>query len=87
MKERQGEKRKLRLLQVREQEKGLARKICRNVQARKENEHRARDEQLNTLLAKESQKELEGLESLYSSRLRQMGKGHRDAYSVSQVCW
>ena len=86
MKQRLGEKRRTRLLQVREQERGLARKMCKNVQARKENEQKALDEQIEALLAKESQQELRQLESLYNSRVRQMGKGHRDAYRISQVC-
>ena len=85
MKQRLSEKRKIRLLQVREQERGLAREMCDRVQARKENEQRAQEAQMRAHLAKENLKELENLESLYRNRMKQFGKGHMDACHAAQV--
>jgi len=85
LKQRLNEKRKIRLLQVREQERGLAREMCSRVQARKENEQQAQEAQMRAHLAKSSLKELEDLEYLYRNRMREFGKGHRDARDTAQV--
>ncbi len=59
--------------------------MSKNFQTRKEKEQRALEEQVKAALTKENQQELRDLEKMYSSRVKQIGKGHRDAHPITQV--
>ncbi len=59
--------------------------MSKNFQTRKVKEQRALEEQVKAALTKENQQELRNLEKMYSSRVKQIGKGHRDAHRITQV--
>lgn len=85
MKQKQEEKRRARLVQVRQQERSFARKMCKDVQSKRDNERRLLDSHIQASLANAYQEELKQLEAHYSSRVGQMGQGHRAAQQVMQV--
>lgn len=86
LKQKKEKKRRARLLQVREQERGLARRMCQDVQSKRDDEKRLLDYHIQASLANAYQEELKQLEAHYSARIGQMGQGHRAAEQVMQVC-
>lgn len=79
------ERRKARIVQVRQQEKDFAKKVRDNVRTKKEEERRAIEERLQGVLAASEEAELRELEARYQLREKQMGLGHREAQHVILV--
>ena len=70
---------------MREQERGLAHKMCQNVQNKRYTERRLLNDHIQASITKAHQKELEQLEVDYSTRVDQIGQGHRAAQQAMQV--
>ena len=79
------ERRKARLLQVREQERSFAKAVRDNVKTKKQEERKAMAEHLQAVLAASQEAELRELEAHYRARQRQIGQGHREAQHVTEV--
>lgn len=79
------DRRRARLLEVREQERSFAKKVRDNVRTKKQEERRAMEEQLQAVLAASQEAELRELEAHYQARRKQIGQGHRQAQHVAQV--
>ena len=79
------DRRKARLLEVREQERSFAKKVRDNVRTKKQEERRAMEEHLQAMLAASQEAELRELEAHYQARQKQIGQGHRQAQHVTQV--
>lgn len=79
------ERRKARLVQVREQEKHFARQVRERVRDKRETERRVLKEHVNAALADAHETELRELESKYLSRVDSVGQGHRDAQQINEV--
>ena len=79
------ERRKARLIQVRQQDKGLAHKVRQDVQCKKLQEQRLLEAHLRANLANCHQKKLKELEVHFLSRVGEFGRGHREAQSMVQV--
>ena len=86
LRQQREERRKARLVQVREQEKTFAKKVRSNVKTKKQEEIRAIEEHLQAVLAASEQAELCELKARYESRQRRIGQGHREAQHIIQVC-
>lgn len=86
LRQQREERRKARLLEVREQEKNFARKVRDNVKAKREEERRAVEEQLQAVLAASEEAELRELEACYQCRRKQIGQGHKQAQHIIEVC-
>ncbi|XP_042541145.1 centrosomal protein of 295 kDa isoform X5 [Dipodomys spectabilis] len=79
LKEDYERRRKLRLLQVREQERDIALQIREDIKQRR-NEHLTRlAEELRAQWEEAQTQKIQNLEKLYLASLREMGKGHRQA--------
>jgi len=78
-------RRKARLVQVREQERSLARQLRERVRNKRDSERRLLQQHVDTVLAETHQGELKDLEEKYLSRVNVVGQGHRDAQQVSEV--
>ncbi|XP_069845608.1 centrosomal protein of 295 kDa isoform X2 [Dipodomys merriami] len=79
LKEDYERRRKLRLLQVREQERDIALQIREDIKQRR-NEHFTRlAEELRAQWEEAQTQKIQNLEKLYLASLREMGKGHRQA--------
>ena len=79
------ERRKARLVQVREQEKSLARQLRERVKNKRESERKVLKEHVDAALAETHEAELRELESKYLSRVGSVGQGHRDAQQINKV--
>lgn len=86
LRQQKEERRKARLLQVREQEKSFAKKVRDNVKAKKEEERRTVEEHLQAVLAASEEAERHELEARYHHRQKQIGQGHRQAQHIVEVC-
>ena len=86
LRQQREERRKARLLEVREQEKNFARKVRDNVKAKREEEKRAVEEHLQAVLAASEEAELRELEACYQCRQKQIGQGHKQAQHIIEVC-
>ena len=76
-----------RILQVREQDRGLAGKTRTNVQIKREVEKAVLDTHLQENMANTQQKELRELEAQLISKVGELGEGHRAALNNMQVRW
>ncbi len=85
LRRQQEERRKARLIQVREQDRGLARRVRDGVHSKKEKERCVLDIHYQASLANAHQRELRELERRYLSRVEQFGIGHRDAQNSMKV--
>ena len=85
LRQQREDRRRARLLEVREQERNFAKKIRVNVRTKKQEERRAMEEQLQAVLAASQEAELRELEAHYQTRRKQIGQGHRQAQHVAQV--
>ncbi|KAB5562573.1 hypothetical protein PHYPO_G00019470 [Pangasianodon hypophthalmus] len=72
-------RRKLRLQQVREQERYIALQVRREVQERKERELQSLATALQDEWQKQKGERIQALEKLYEENLRDVGQGHRNA--------
>jgi hypothetical protein len=81
----QAARRKARLIQVRQQDKGLAHKIRHDVLNKKEQERQCLEAHLRANWACSHQKKLKELEARYLSTVEELGRGHREAQNVEQV--
>ncbi|NWH76522.1 CE295 protein, partial [Piaya cayana] len=79
MKEEYERRRKLRLQQVREQQKDIALQIRQKVKQRREEQLRKLEEALRAEWQKAQDEKMKVLEKLYLSSLRAIGEGHRQA--------
>ncbi|KFV86067.1 Centrosomal protein KIAA1731, partial [Struthio camelus australis] len=79
LKEEYERRRKLRLQQVREQEKYIALQIRQEVKQRKEEQLRQLEKMLRAEWQKAQDQKIKALEKLYLSSLRAVGEGHRQA--------
>ncbi|XP_053366477.1 centrosomal protein of 295 kDa isoform X3 [Clarias gariepinus] len=79
MREELHRRRKLRLQQVREQERYIALQVRREVQERKERELQSLATALQDEWQKQRGERIQNLEKLYKESLRDVGQGHRDA--------
>ncbi|CAH6777432.1 Cep295 [Phodopus roborovskii] len=79
LKEDYERRRKLRLLQVREQERGIAYQIREDVKQRKNQQFSRLAEELRAEWEKSQNQKVHNLEKLYLASLRHMGEGHRQA--------
>ncbi|NXD11917.1 CE295 protein, partial [Nothocercus nigrocapillus] len=79
LKEEYERRRKLRLQQVREQQKYIALRIRQEVKRRKEEQLHRLEEALRAEWEKEQDQKMKALERLYLSSLRAVGEGHRQA--------
>ncbi|NWJ05956.1 CE295 protein, partial [Crypturellus undulatus] len=79
LKEEYERRRKLRLQQVREQQKYIALRIRQEVKRRREEQLHQLEEALRAEWEKEQDQKMKGLERLYLSSLRAVGEGHRQA--------
>ncbi|NXY46610.1 CE295 protein, partial [Ceuthmochares aereus] len=79
MKEEYERRRKLRLQQVREQQKDIALQIRQKVKQRREEQLRKLEEALRAEWQKAQDEKMKALEKLYLSSLRAIGEGHRQA--------
>ncbi|NWW50204.1 CE295 protein, partial [Pedionomus torquatus] len=79
LKEEYESRRKLRLQQVREQQKYIAMQIRQKVKQRKEEQLHKLEEVLKAEWQKAQEQEMRALEELYLSSLRAIGEGHRQA--------
>ncbi|KGL79996.1 Centrosomal protein KIAA1731, partial [Tinamus guttatus] len=72
-------RRKLRLQQVREQQKYIALQIRQEVKQRREEQLHRLEEALRAEWEKEQDQKMKALERMYLSSLRAVGEGHRQA--------
>ncbi|KAG8453030.1 hypothetical protein GDO86_004735 [Hymenochirus boettgeri] len=79
LKQERERRRKLRLKQVREQEKFIAQQIRNNVKERREQELQHLAEELRSEWQASQAEKLRALEKLYMSSLSAIGEGHRQA--------
>ncbi|NXA48254.1 CE295 protein, partial [Nothocercus julius] len=79
LKEEYERRRKLRLQQVREQQKYIALRIRQEVKQRREEQLHRLEETLRAEWEKEQDQKMKALERLYLSSLRAVGEGHRQA--------
>ncbi|KFP21689.1 Centrosomal protein KIAA1731, partial [Egretta garzetta] len=79
LKEEYERRRKLRLQQVREQQKYIALQIRQKVKQRREEQLRQLEEALRAEWQKAQDEKMKALEKLYLSSLRAIGEGHRQA--------
>ncbi|XP_064361189.1 centrosomal protein of 295 kDa isoform X2 [Dromaius novaehollandiae] len=79
LKEEYERRRKLRLQQVREQEKYIALQIRQEVKQRREEQLRQLEKALRAEWQKAQDQKIKALEKLYLSSLRAVGEGHRQA--------
>ncbi|XP_066555356.1 centrosomal protein 295 isoform X2 [Amia ocellicauda] len=86
LKEEQERRRKLRLQQVREQERSIALQIRREVQHRRDRELQQLAGELRAEWQREQAEKLRALERLYQSSLQAVGEGHRSAHD-SEPDW
>ena len=86
LRQQREERRKARLLEVREQENNFAKKVRDNVKAKREEERRAVEEQLQAVIAASEEAELRELEAHYLCRQKQIGQGHKQAQHIIEVC-
>ena len=85
LQKQQEERRKARLLQVREQERGLAHTVRSGVQREREMERATLEAHLREALADAQQRELSELEACYQARVGELGKGHKAALDHLEV--
>ncbi|XP_027501346.1 centrosomal protein of 295 kDa isoform X4 [Corapipo altera] len=79
LKEEYERRRKLRLQQVREQQKYIALQIRQKVKQRREEQLQQLEEALRAQWQKAQDQKMKALEELYLSNLRAIGEGHRQA--------
>ncbi|XP_051012730.1 centrosomal protein of 295 kDa [Acomys russatus] len=79
LKEDYERRRKLRLLQVREQERGIAFQIREDVKQRRNQQFSRLAEELRAEWEETQSQKIQNLEKLYLASLRHMGEGHRQA--------
>ncbi|KFV96030.1 Centrosomal protein KIAA1731, partial [Eurypyga helias] len=79
LKEEYERRRKLRLQQVREQQKHIALQIRQKVKQRREEQLHQIEEALRAEWQKAQEKKMKALKELYLSSLRAIGEGHRQA--------
>ncbi|KFU99969.1 Centrosomal protein KIAA1731, partial [Pterocles gutturalis] len=79
MKEEYERRRKLRLQQVREQQKYIALQIRQKVKQRREEQLHRLEEALTAEWQRAQDQKMKALEKLYLSSLRAIGEGHRQA--------
>nr|XP_060627092.1 centrosomal protein of 295 kDa isoform X1 [Anolis sagrei ordinatus] len=79
LKEEHERRRKLRLQQVREQERNIALQIRQDVKQRRDEELNNLAEELKAEWQKAQEEKIKALEKLYLSSLRAIGEGHRQA--------
>ncbi|XP_063250548.1 centrosomal protein of 295 kDa isoform X2 [Prinia subflava] len=79
LKEEYERRRKLRLQQVREQQKCISHQIRQKVKQRREEQLHQLEEALRAEWQKAQEEKLKALEELYLSSLRAIGEGHRQA--------
>ncbi|XP_029338006.1 centrosomal protein of 295 kDa isoform X5 [Mus caroli] len=79
LKEDYERRRKLRLLQVREQERGIAFQIREGIKQRRSQQVSHLAEELRTKWEEAQSQKIQNLEKLYLASLRHMGDGHRQA--------
>ncbi|XP_009329515.1 PREDICTED: centrosomal protein KIAA1731 homolog, partial [Pygoscelis adeliae] len=79
LKEEYERRRKLRLQQVREQQKYIALQIRQKVKQRREEQLHQLEEALTAEWQKAQDQKMKALEKLYLSSLRAIGEGHRQA--------
>ena len=85
LRQQREERRKARLIQVREQEKTFAKRVRNSVKTKKQEERTAIEEHLQAVLAASEQAELQELRARYESRQKHIGQGHREAEHIVQV--
>ncbi|KAH0625207.1 hypothetical protein JD844_033443 [Phrynosoma platyrhinos] len=79
LKEEHERRRKLRLQQVREQERNIALQIRQDVKQRRDEQLHQLAEELKAEWQKAQEEKIKALEKLYLSSLRAVGEGHRQA--------
>ncbi|XP_025141950.3 centrosomal protein of 295 kDa isoform X4 [Bubalus bubalis] len=79
LKEDYERRRKLRLLQVREQERDIALQIREDIKQRRNQQFTRLAEELRTEWAESQTQKIKNLEKLYLASLRNMGEGHQQA--------
>ncbi|XP_040112421.1 centrosomal protein of 295 kDa isoform X2 [Oryx dammah] len=79
LKEDYERRRKLRLLQVREQERDIALQIREDIKQRRNQQFARLAEELRTEWAESQTQKIKNLEKLYLASLRTMGEGHQQA--------
>ncbi|NXD04871.1 CE295 protein, partial [Certhia familiaris] len=79
LKEEYERRRKLRLQQVREQQKYISYQIRQKVKQRREEQLHQLEEALRAEWQKAQDEKMKALEELYLSSLRAVGEGHRQA--------
>ncbi|NWX84726.1 CE295 protein, partial [Nothoprocta ornata] len=79
LKEEYERRRKLRLQQVREQQKYISLRIRQEVKRRREEQLHQLEEALRAEWEKEQDQKMKALEKLYLSSLKAVGEGHRQA--------
>ncbi|NXE33510.1 CE295 protein, partial [Ptilorrhoa leucosticta] len=79
LKEEYERRRKLRLQQVREQQKCISSQIRQKVKQRREEQLHLLEEALKAEWQKAQDEKMKALEELYLSSLRAIGEGHRQA--------
>ncbi|XP_048201585.1 centrosomal protein of 295 kDa [Perognathus longimembris pacificus] len=79
LKEDYERRRKLRLLQVREQERDIALQIREDIKQRRNEQFTRLAEELRAQWEEAQSQKIQNLEKLYLASLREMGKGHRQA--------
>ncbi|NXS29948.1 CE295 protein, partial [Pomatostomus ruficeps] len=79
LKEEYEKRRKLRLQQVREQQKHISFQIRQKVKQRREEQLHQLEETLRAEWQKAQDEKMKALEELYLSSLRAIGEGHRQA--------
>ncbi|XP_075822893.1 centrosomal protein of 295 kDa isoform X7 [Microtus pennsylvanicus] len=79
LKEDYERRRKLRLLQVREQERGIAFHIREDIKQRRNQQFSRLAEELRAEWEEAQSQKIQNLEKLYLASLRHMGEGHRQA--------
>lgn len=82
---RQAERRKARIIQVREQDRGLAYKLRQEINDKKELERRALQERLQDNYANAHHKKMKDLELHYFARMEELGMAHKEAQIIEQV--
>ncbi|XP_051813514.1 centrosomal protein of 295 kDa isoform X2 [Acanthochromis polyacanthus] len=72
-------RRKLRIQQVREQQRHFAQQICREVEQKQQQELKQLEEELRLDWERQQREKLHKLERLYQESLQLLGQGHRSA--------
>uniref|UniRef100_A0A3P8TQB8 Uncharacterized protein n=1 Tax=Amphiprion percula TaxID=161767 RepID=A0A3P8TQB8_AMPPE len=72
-------RRKLRIQQVREQQRHFAQQICREVEQKQQRELKQLEEELRLDWERQQREKLHKLERLYQESLQLLGQGHRSA--------